>query len=132
MAHMPEGATLIENPVSGAPGFRMENVFVMAGVPTIMRAMFETVAPGLAGGAPLLSRAVVAELPEGDMAEGLNGVQDRYPDVEIGSYPFHRAGHFGSRLVLRSVDPARLDAATAEVEALLRSLGSEPGAEDEG
>ena len=92
MARTPEGASLVENPISAAPGFQMENVFVMAGIPKVAQAMFESLRHTLSGGAPLLSRAVVAELPEGKMADGLAAVQAAYPDVEIGSYPFYREG----------------------------------------
>ena len=132
MADTPEGAALIDNPVSGAPGFRMENVFVMAGIPTVMRAMFETIVHRLSGGAPLLSRVVAAEVPEGEIAAGLKGIQDSYPDVEIGSYPYHRQGRFGARLVLRSALPERLASATDEVAALVRTLGAEPRLEESG
>jgi molybdenum cofactor synthesis domain-containing protein len=132
MANTPEGASLIENPLSGAPGFRMENVFVMAGVPSVMRAMFEATAHTLSGSAPLLSRTIVAELPEGTLAAGLRAVQEGYPEVEIGSYPFQRDGRFGARLVLRATEPARLQAAAGAVETLVRDLGAEPGVEGEG
>ncbi len=126
MARTPEGAALIENPVSKAPGFQMDNVFVMAGIPAIMQAMFESLSPGLVGGAPLKSRSVTIYLPESRMAPSLTALQDRYPDVEIGSYPFSRDGRFGARLVLRSTEDARLEAAGTELEATLRDLGGEP------
>jgi molybdopterin-biosynthesis enzyme MoeA-like protein len=126
MANTPEGASLIENPVSRAPGFRIGNVFVMAGVPSVMQAMFESLSHCLTGGRPLISQAVVAALPEGIMAAGLGEIQERYPDVEIGSYPFHRMGVFGARLVLRSVDEEILSAASNEVRQMVRSLGGKP------
>jgi molybdenum cofactor synthesis domain-containing protein len=126
MANTPEGAALIENPVSKAPGFQMENVFVMAGIPSIMRAMFESLSHRLAGGTPLQSRSVTVYLPESRMAPSLSEIQDRFPDVEIGSYPFSRDGRFGARLVLRSTEDARLAAAGAELETALRELGGEP------
>ncbi len=132
MANTPEGASLIENPLSGAPGFRMANVFVMAGVPAVMRAMFEAIAHTLSGGAPLLSRTVVAELGEGLLAAGLRAVQESYPDVEIGSYPFQRDGRFGARLVLRATAPDRLQAAAGEVESLVRDQGAKPRVDGEG
>ncbi len=132
MTNTPEGATLIENPVSRAPGFQIGNVFVMAGIPAVMQAMFEGVRHRLAGGAPLQSRSVVAALPEGVMAEGLSAIQVRYPDVEIGSYPFHRMGVFGARLVLRSVDADRLAEATEEVRSLVRALGGKAERDPEG
>ena len=85
MANTPEGAALIENPVSKAPGFQMENVFVMAGIPSIMQAMFESLSHRLVGGTPLESRSVTVFLPESRMAPSLGMLQDRYPAVEIGS-----------------------------------------------
>ena len=106
MARTPEGADLIENPVSKAPGFQMDNVFVMAGIPAIMQAMFESLSHGLVGGAPLQSRSVTIHLSESRMAPRLAALQERYPDVGIGSYPFSREGRFGARLVLRSTEDA--------------------------
>ena len=123
MAHTPEGAQLVENPISGAPGFQVENVFVLAGIPAVMQAMFESLRHRLTGGARLLSRTIVAELPEGRMAAGLGAIQAANPDVEIGSYPFHKAGRYGSRLVVRSTEPERLAAVCGRVAALVRELG---------
>ena len=130
MSETPEGASLIENPVSGAPGFSVGNVHVMAGVPSIMRAMFDTLAPRLSGGAPMLSRSIGAHVLEGQVAAGLGAVQGRYPDIDIGSYPFYRAPNFGTSLVLRGTDALRLDLAADEVRALIRSVGGEPIEED--
>jgi len=126
MARTPRGATLIENPISAAPGFQVENVFVMAGIPAVMQAMFESLRHRLTGGRPLLSRAVRAALPESVIAPGLSALQDRYPDLEMGSYPFQRAGRFGATLVLRGTEAPRLAAAAAELQALIRGLGAEP------
>ena len=126
MAEVPEGATLIDNPVSKAPGFRMGNVFVMAGVPRIMQAMFDGIRHTLAGGAKVLSRAVTAEVPEGKIAADLGALQDRYGDLDIGSYPFFRQGKVGTSIVLRGVDADRLAAATEELKAIMRALGGEP------
>ena len=126
MANTPEGAALIENPVSKAPGFQIDNVFVMAGIPSIMQAMFESLSHRLVGGTPLKSHSVTVYLPESRMAPSLSALQDRYPEVEIGSYPFSREGRFGARLVLRSTEDARLEAAGTELEAALRELGGEP------
>jgi molybdenum cofactor synthesis domain-containing protein len=126
MAHVPAGAALIENPVSAAPGFRMGNVFVMAGVPSIMRAMFDGLKHGLAGGKPVISRPISAFLGEGIIAQGLGALQGRYPDLEIGSYPFFRQGRYGASLVLRGTDQARIDAAAVELAKLIRELGAEP------
>lgn len=130
MANVPEGATLIENPVSRAPGFRIANVFVLAGVPMIMQAMFAGLKHQLAGGAPMLSRTVQAELPEGQLAADLAVVQARFPAVEIGSYPSFRMGGKPSvAIVLRGVDAAQLDAASDQVREIMRRQGAEP---DEG
>ncbi len=126
MANTPEGATLIENPISHAPGFRMENVHVLAGVPAIMRAMFDSLAPGLTGGPPLRSRTVTSKLPEGALAAGLGALQVRYPEVDIGSYPSFRDGRPSVAVVLRATDESRLAAAADEVGDLIRGLGAEP------
>jgi molybdenum cofactor synthesis domain-containing protein len=126
MANTPEGAKLIHNPVSAAPGFQIGNVFVMAGVPSIMRAMFDGLKDGLAGGTPMQSATVVTDLGEGVIAKGLTALQERYADLEIGSYPYFRAGKFGTSLVLRGTDPARIAAAAEELRILIRSLGAEP------
>jgi molybdenum cofactor synthesis domain-containing protein len=132
MARVPEGGTLIDNPVSRAPGFQIGNVYVMAGIPRVMQAMFDGVRHRLKGGKPMLSRQVSAELPEGLMAEGLSALQDRYADLEIGSYPYSRLGKFGSAIVLRGVDKARIDAAAEELKALMRKLGGQPTEETSG
>jgi len=125
MATMPRGCSLIANPISGPPGFRMENVFVMAGVPKIMQGMFEDVENMIEGGAPTLSRTVKCNQKEGDIAAELEAIQKRYADIDIGSYP-----HFfqtpSLSLVLRGKEQARIDAAAAEVEAMIRAHGEEP------
>ena len=127
MATMPRGAALIDNPVSVAPGFTIGNVHVMAGVPRIMQAMFDTLAPRLPGGRPITSRAVHAvRLLEGDLAAGLEAIQARYPEVDLGSYPYYRADGNGVALVAKSRDAAQAEAAVAEVAALIRELGKEP------
>jgi molybdopterin-biosynthesis enzyme MoeA-like protein len=123
---VPQGASLIENPVSAAPGFRMGNVFVMAGVPAIMRAMFDGVKGKLVGGRPVLSLTVSGFLGEGIIAAGLGALQQRYLDLDIGSYPFFRQGRFGASFVLRGTERARLDAAARELRSLIRELGAEP------
>lgn len=125
MARVPEGAELIENPVSNAPGFRIGNVFVLAGIPSIARAMFASAVPMLAQAAPILSASVDAYLREGDFAEALDAIQQRYTDVEIGSYPFNRDGRFGAVLVARGTDGARLKAAIEEIVAAITALGGD-------
>jgi len=126
MAEIPVGASLIDNPVSKAPGFRMENVFVMAGIPKIMQAMFASLRHQLQGGEPMKGLSVSSLITEGSVAAGLSAIQDRYPDVEIGSYPFVRVGKLGTSLVVRGIDEARLRAALEEIKGLVRSLGGDP------
>lgn len=108
MCDMPDGAELIPNPVSAAPGYRIENIFVLAGVPRIMQAMFDYVKPLLEGGAPMHSETISTFLTEGTIADGLTAIQDRFPDVEIGSYPFVKDGKLGTSLVARHIDLHRL------------------------
>lgn len=124
MARIPEGAELIENPVSKAPGFRLGNVFVMAGVPKIMQAMMDQISPRLTRGSPMISATVTAYIAEGDLAKPLEKIQERYPEVTIGSYPFEESGKFGASLVLRSRDEGKLSAARQEVEDMVEGLRS--------
>lgn len=124
MAHTPEGARLIENPISIAPGFQIGNVFVLAGIPRIMQVMLDGVLPRLSGGDPLLSRSLTVEMPEGKVAKDLGALQAAYPDVEMGSYPYTREGRFGTRLVLRSTDPARLIEAAERLDRIVATLGA--------
>ncbi len=127
MATMPRGAKLIENSISVAPGFQMENVYVMAGVPRVMQSMFEWLAPRLQGGPKIQSRAVHAiGLPEGVIAEGLGAIQARYPQLDLGSYPFYRPGGNGVALVAKGTDVAAAEAAIAEVTALIEGFGKVP------
>ncbi|NIR30541.1 MAG: competence/damage-inducible protein A [Gammaproteobacteria bacterium] len=126
MANVPCGAELLDNPVSGAPGFRMENVYVLAGVPSIMEAMFGAIKPHLRGGAVVRTREIVVYLPESEVARTLSRLQERYPDVEMGSYPFVRGGRFGTSLVLRSSETTRLAEAATALEQGIRELGVEP------
>jgi molybdenum cofactor synthesis domain-containing protein len=124
MARIPEGAALIENKVSTAPGFRIGNVFVLAGVPAIARAMLEALAPLLPEGAKVRTVTITAAIAEGRVAEGLAAIQKAHPDTAIGSYPFYTEdGGFGVQLVARSRDAAAVDAAAAAIEAHLRGLG---------
>ncbi|MDE1152506.1 MAG: molybdopterin-binding protein [Micavibrio sp.] len=125
MATMPEGCELVKNPVSGPPGFKMGNVFVMAGVPKIMQGMFEHVETMLEAGKPMLARTVRCNQREGDIAEALGTVQKAYPDIDIGSYP-HMFQTPSLSLILRGTDEAQLAAATAEVAALVKARGEEP------
>lgn len=126
MADMPEGVSLIDNPVSRAPGFRIENVFVLPGVPRIMQAMFDGFKHDLAGGDPVISRTITVFLPEGVMAEPLGRLQNRHPDAEIGSYPFVRQGKFGTSLVIRSTDAAVINRVAEELRRIILDKGGEP------
>ncbi len=119
MAKMPEGAVLIENPCGGGPTFSVENVYVLAGVPRIMQAMFDSVKDTLTPGDPLYTNTINCALPEGDIAVGLSDIQDRHTAVEIGSYPYYKEGRFGTVLVLRSKDEAAVAAASRDVQALV-------------
>ncbi|MFK7945353.1 MAG: competence/damage-inducible protein A [Paracoccaceae bacterium] len=121
MARIPDGADLIDNPVSGAPGFRLGNVHVMAGVPKIFEAMVESVRPTLLGGDRILSHSLRCEIGEGDLAGPLGAVAEAFPDVSMGSYPFGAGA--GSVLVLRSSDRVRLAEAAAAVREAVRPLG---------
>ncbi|WP_299355357.1 molybdopterin-binding protein [uncultured Shimia sp.] len=118
MARIPDGATLIENPVSVAPGFTLENVHVMAGVPSVFQAMVATVLPTMTGGAPLLSQSLRIDRGEGDIAGPLSELAATYPDLSIGSYPFQKNGAFGSNIVIRGTDGSRIDAAISDLSEL--------------
>jgi molybdenum cofactor synthesis domain-containing protein len=119
MARIPEGAELIDNAVSRAPGFMIGNVIVMAGIPRIMQVMLDAVVPRLAKGRPMLARSVRIDVPEGDAAPGLAALQSAHPDVQIGSYPFFEKNRLGTYVVLRGVDAARLDQVLAALWALI-------------
>jgi molybdopterin-biosynthesis enzyme MoeA-like protein len=126
MAQVPDGATLLPNPISRAPGFQMENVFVLPGVPQIMRAIFGELQHRLKGGAKVLSRSVSCALGEGNLAKPLADLQARYAALDIGSYPYFRRSDFGTTLVLRGTDRELLAEATEAVKAMIRELGGEP------
>jgi molybdenum cofactor synthesis domain-containing protein len=129
MARIPDGAVLIANPVSKAPGFQLGNVFVMAGVPSITRGMLEDVARRIEGGAIVRARTVRGKgVREGDIAAALERLEaEAGGAVSFGSYPwFSPPDSFGLHLVARSADPAALDKAAADLAALIRSRGAEP------
>lgn len=115
MARIPENATLIDNPVSTAPGFTVENVHVMAGVPSVFRAMVASVLPTLTGGDPLLSQSLRVMRGEGDIATNLGQLADDFSDLSIGCYPFQKDGVFGANVVVRGTDGARIDAAVTRL-----------------
>ncbi|WP_371346651.1 competence/damage-inducible protein A [Ancylobacter sp. IITR112] len=123
MARIPDGAELVENPVSKAPGFWIGNVIVMAGVPTIMQAMLDQVAPKLKTGVRMLSHTVRADAREGDVGGPLGEIAKANPEVSIGSYPFMgEDGRPNTNLVVRGRDPEKLAAAVAQVEAMVAAL----------
>jgi molybdenum cofactor synthesis domain-containing protein len=122
MADIPAGAQLIDNPVSGAPGFQLDNVFVFPGVPLIMQAMFAGITDRLTGGPPMLTENVVTRLTEGMIADGLARIQAAYPRISIGSYPYFRGGKLGVNLVMRSTDRESLTEVTEQVREMLRRL----------
>lgn len=132
MARVPDGASLIKNPVTGAPGFQTGNVFTMAGVPAICRGMLEDIAHRLEGGTVTLSRSVKGDnLREGEIAEQLGELQDEYPSVSIGSYPYFleiKAGEVkrGTHLVARSTDERALGRVIDAIADMVQALGHEP------
>jgi len=128
MAETPDGpdVALIENRATAAPGFRIGNVFVMAGIPSIARAMFDAVAPRLTGGAPMFSNHVDGEIREGDIAAELTDIQARYANVSIGSYPFMREGRPCVSIVARATDKSAIMAALEEVAGVMRAKGAAP------
>jgi molybdenum cofactor synthesis domain-containing protein len=130
MADMPRGAALIDNPVSGAPGFRMENVFVMAGVPRIMQEMLAHVLCDITPGEPIFSNTVECDLRESVIAHGLGEVQGRFEAVDIGSYPSFREGELSVSVVLRGTDSDAIRAATQEVLSLVKEHGGTVRAEN--
>ncbi|MEP6828804.1 MAG: competence/damage-inducible protein A, partial [Rhizomicrobium sp.] len=126
MARIPDGGSLIKNSASVAPGFQIGNVFVMAGVPMVMRAMMEEIVTRLPRGVIVTSITVSADLPEGTIAQGLSDIQKTYPQTAIGSYPWYRDGRFGSQLVARSRDAEAVEAAAQAIEAMVVQLGATP------
>ena len=124
MARVPEGGSLVKNPVQGPPGFQIGNVFVLAGVPSIMRGMLEDVGPRLKGGAVVISRTLrVDGSGEGNIAAPLEAVARAHPDLSLGSYPFFSNEGYGSNLVIRGRDVTEVEATLAELTAALRSAG---------
>ena len=124
MARIPEGAELVENATGGPQGFSIGNVYVMAGIPSVMRAMISAVR--LEGGAVVQSRSVTAYLGESQVATGLEEIQDRYADVDIGSYPFMDANGYGTTLVIRGTDAGTLDKVLDETKQLIVDAGETP------
>jgi molybdenum cofactor synthesis domain-containing protein len=123
MADIPEGASLIENSVSGAPAFQINNVFVLAGVPDIMRAMFDALINRLIGGPPILTTSVCTNLTESKLAEGMTKIQNECEEVSLGSYPYFKRGKLGVNIVLRSIDKALLLKQAELIEVLINEVG---------
>ncbi|MDG2416705.1 MAG: molybdopterin-binding protein [Pelagibacterales bacterium] len=122
MTKIPKGAELVENPVSKAPGFKIENVFVMAGIPKIMQGMLEGAKNHLSGGKPVKSESIDVFMAESFIAKELSNMQDKFKDVEIGSYPFVKDGKYGTSLVMRSSDEVILSECKAEIEHMISKL----------
>jgi molybdenum cofactor synthesis domain-containing protein len=126
MARVPEGADLIENRMSGAPGIRIGNLFLMAGVPHITAQMLASLTGELEGGARLLSQTIGCWVAESEVAALLGEAERSHPGVAIGSYPFFREGRVGANFVIRSTEPATLEACAQTVSEGLRKLGRDP------
>jgi molybdopterin-biosynthesis enzyme MoeA-like protein len=119
---VPQGSGLIENP-TGPPGFFIGNVYVLAGIPNVMRGMLSSLQSKLTGGAVLQSRSVTAYLAESAIAKPLSELQEQHPAVEIGSYPFRNEQGFGTTLVMRGIDEKLLDIVVGKIEAMIRQVG---------
>ena len=115
MARIPAGATLIDNPISKAPGFRIGNVFVLAGVPRIFQAMADSILTNLDSGNPIISKTITISKPEGTIAEKLAEIASSFPEVSIGSYPFNTNGHLGTNLVVMHEDAALIRKVVAQL-----------------
>ena len=122
MARIPDGATLIDNPVSIAPGFTLQNVHVMAGVPSVFEAMVASVVPTLTGGAPVLSQTLRVMIGEGTVAAPLGQLAQDFPNLSFGSYPFQKDGVYGTNLVVRGQSAKELDDAMTKLNIIVESL----------
>ncbi|MBL4679145.1 MAG: competence/damage-inducible protein A [Pseudomonadales bacterium] len=127
MARVPEGSRLIENKTGGPPGFQIENVFVMAGVPAVMQAMVDSLdKERLEGGDPVRSRSIGAYLGESQVANALADIQNQHADVDIGSYPFFRQDGYGTNMVIRGTDEKELDEIKEKIRLMILSFGADP------
>ena len=115
MVWMPEGAELILNPTSGAPGFNVDNVFCLPGVPSILKSMLGGLKNKIVGGEPILSHTISLRTVESEIANSLTKIQEKNKDVEIGSYPFFHAGKLGVSIVIRSEDQSKIDLCNSEI-----------------
>ena len=126
MARVPDGAELIENVISGAPGIRKDNIFILAGIPRVAALMLESLSGTLEGGRPLISRTIGCWVPESEVADILRETEAAHHGCQIGSYPFFREGRGGANFVIRSTDAAVLDACIADLAERLSGGGWEP------
>lgn len=131
MADIPVGAELIYNPISGAPGFQLQNVFVLPGVPKIMQAMFEGITERLVAGPAILTSSIVTDLREGKIADGMSLLQEEYPSISIGSYPFFKDRRFGVNIIMRGTDDGELQELTYAMKEMLKLLGGKILDDDE-
>ena len=123
MARVPQGAELMENRMSGAPGIRFGNIFILAGVPHIAALMLEALSGRIEGGRPLLSRTIGCWVPESEIAETLRDTERDHEGCQIGSYPFFREGRVGANFVIRSTEAAALDACVEDLIGRLEAAG---------
>jgi molybdenum cofactor synthesis domain-containing protein len=126
MARVPEGADLIENAISGAPGIRVENIFILAGIPRVAALMLEALSGTLEGGQPLISLTIGCWVAESEVADMLGQTERAHASCQIGSYPFFRDGRGGANFVIRSTDEAGLAACVADLSERLAAAGYEP------
>jgi molybdenum cofactor synthesis domain-containing protein len=126
MARVPEGADLIENAASGAPGIRIGNIFILAGIPRVAAMMLDALTGTIEGGRPMLSRTLGCWVPESEVADLLRETEAAHPGCQIGSYPFFREGRGGANFVIRATDEAALDACLADLGRRLEAAGREP------
>lgn len=123
MADFPEGSEFLDNPISTAPGFKIGNVFVMAGIPNVMQAMFACAKDWLKHGEKILSKEIIAYVGESVIATPLTAIQDKYPEIEIGSYPFVKEHKFGTSICMRGTDKEKLNSVYAETYEMLKQHG---------
>ncbi|NOX51194.1 MAG: competence/damage-inducible protein A [Gammaproteobacteria bacterium] len=126
MARVPQGAVLIDNPTGGPQGFAIENVYVMAGIPSVMQAMLSTLQATLRGGPIVHSRSIKAYVTESQIAGELGHIQNQQPNLDIGSYPFYRADRYGTILVIRGTDLEQIESASKDIIRAVESLGESP------
>jgi molybdopterin-biosynthesis enzyme MoeA-like protein len=126
MARVPEGAQLVDNATGGPPGFRVDNVYVMAGIPGVMQAMLASLEGKLESGPIVRTRSVTAFLGESQIAGALREIQDQYPNVDLGSYPFFKQDRYGTSLVMRGTDEGLLDEMLEAVKQAIVANGETP------